>query len=184
MSSSSASSFDLIQARTLSRRLAGLPAKAEHAGRSPAYSRFTTAQRPVAGATAAPTPPVDWSPIDMDTWEVLLAWSLELCQARAAFVVDSQGFVIGSRGNVPEDAFEGVGAELCYAMEMLDRVDPEAGPLRAVDLHFAARNLVALRADEPSCGRFVIGFVGSHPLSTEVRDAIVAQLAYSLPNLK
>jgi len=187
MTKCNVSSSDLALARSLSRLLVGqppVPSDPDRGVPEASYMRFRAgggsppAQEPVSA------PVGEWEPLEMDTWETLLAWSLEMCQAQSAFVVDSEGFVIGSRGNVPEDAFEGTGAELCYAMEMLDRIDPDAGPLRAVDLHFSGRNLVALCAEEESCGRFVIGFVGSQPLSTQVRDAIVAQLAFNLPNLR
>lgn len=187
MTKCNVSSSDLALARSLSRLLVGqtvVPGEPDGGAPEASYMRFRAGGGPGPVPAEVAAPVGEWVPLDMDTWETLLAWSLEMCQARSAFVVDSEGFVIGSRGNVPEDAFEGTGAELCYAMEMLDRVDPEAGPLRAVDLHFAGRNLVALCAEEESCGRFVIGFVGSQPLSSQVRDAIVTQLAHSLPDLR
>jgi hypothetical protein len=121
-------------------------------------------------------------PLDMDSWEVLLAWGLELCQARAAFVVDPQGFVIASRGNVPADGFDGTGAELAYGMEQLDRVDPEAGALHGIELQFEGRKVFAVRGEAAS-GLYVLGFVGSRTLPEELKSALHRQLVYSLHTL-
>jgi len=122
-------------------------------------------------------------PLELESWEVFLAWSLELCRARAGFVVDPQGFVVATRGNVPTDHFDGLGAELAYAMEQLDRIDTEAGSLLSIELQFASRRLMAMRVSRDSDSSFVIGYVGSRPLGDEVRNAIARQVAHSLDRL-
>jgi hypothetical protein len=122
-------------------------------------------------------------PLDLETWEVFLAWGLELCRARAGFVVDPQGFVVATRGNVPDDQFGGLGAEIAYAMEQLDRIDTEAGSLLAVELQFASRRLMAIRLAKEGVGSIVIGFVGSRPLVDEVREALLRQATHSLDQL-
>jgi len=125
MTKCNVSSSDLALARSLSRRLVGqVPSATDPDDGVPeaAYTRFRVAGGPSPAPAEASAPVGEWVPLEMDTWETLLAWSLEMCQAQSAFVVDSEGFVIG--------------------------------------------------------------FVGSQPLSTQVRDAIVAQLAFNLPNLR
>jgi hypothetical protein len=137
--------------------------------------------------TARPEPPpvVDLhaAPLELESWEVFLAWSLELCRARAGFVVDPQGFVVATRGNVPANQFAGLGAEMAYAMEQLDRIDVESGSLLTLELQFASRRLLAVRVARNGSGSFVVGFVGARPLADEVRAAIMRQLAYSVDRL-
>lgn len=187
----SVNSSDLAQARELSALLAA------KAARPPAPAPIPPPEvqpaLPLPAVAQPPLPPhaeptevaldLHALPLDLESWEVFLAWSLELSRARAAFVVDPQGFVVATRGNVPSDHFEGLGAEMAYAMEQLNRIDGEAGPLLTIELQFASRRLVAVRADRGEEGSFVIGFVGARPLSDEVRGAILRQLAHSLERL-
>ena len=196
MKSRNVSSSDLQLARALSRRVRGQdPSAGPSDGPAPGgrgYSRFTLAvdgvemaepPRPIEPRQGSAEPEsAPAVPLDMDSWEVLLAWSLELCQARAAFVVDPQGFVIASRGNVPADGFDGTGAELAYGMEQLDRVDPEAGVLHGIELQFAGRKVFAVRG-EATGGTYVLGFVGSKTLPEDLKTALHRQLVYSLHTL-
>ena len=125
----------------------------------------------------------DFVPTDIDSWEVLLAWSIELCRARAALVVDAQGFVIGSRGNAPASGFEGIGAELCFAMEQLDRIAPESGDLGALELHFGSTNILGIKVSSEKRGSFILGFVGSRGVHESVRDAVYKQATHNLDQL-
>ncbi len=187
----SVSSFDLAIARELSEVLAGsvnarsaAPLRLTRARRT-AVDRVETATpvtSPVPGAQTAIVD-VHAAPFDFESWEVFLAWSLELCRARAGFVVDAQGFVVATRGNVPTNQFEGLGAELSYAMEQLSRIDVEAGSLLTMELQFASRRLLAIQVVGEGAGSFVVGFVGPRPLSDEVRGAIMRQLAHSVARL-
>ncbi|MGV8041122.1 MAG: hypothetical protein AB2L07_13970 [Thermoanaerobaculaceae bacterium] len=185
----SVNSSDLAQARELSALLARPNAGAW----APAPAQLPGVQPgPPAPQAAPPSPPPEPAevavdlhapPLELASWEVFLAWSLELCRARAGFVVDPQGFVVATRGNVPTNQFEGLGAEMAYAMEQLNRIDSEAGSLLTIELQFASRRLVAVRADRGEGGSFVIGFVGARPLGDEVRGAILRQLSCSLERL-
>ncbi len=122
MKDRSASSSDIAAASTLSQALARrtVTTDAEAPGK-PAYVRIV---RPVPEPAAEPAAPAP----EIGTWEAFLAWSLELTRAHGGFVVDSQGFVIASRGNVPKDGFEGIGAELCSSSS---RSAPPAGLMRS-----------------------------------------------------
>jgi hypothetical protein len=185
MTRCSVNSSDLASARELSRRLLGtklefLPALAP----VPPPPQVPPPAPPPA-PDARPNPVIDLHapPLDLESWEVFLAWGLELCRARAGFVVDSQGFVVATRGNVPADQFSGLGAELAYAMEQLDRIDVEAGSLMSIELQFASRRLMAVRLAKEGVGSIVIGFVGSRPLADDVREGLVRQATYSLDRL-
>jgi hypothetical protein len=118
---------------------------------------------------------------EIDSWDKLLAWGIELSGASAAFVVDSQGFVIASRGNVPEDGFVGAGAELCYAVEQLDRVEPESGGLRSVDIEFAGRRMTALRVTGSEGHSVITSFVVPRSLSDDLKTTLWKQAEYTLP---
>ncbi len=187
----SVSSFDLAIARELSERLAGSVTARSTAPLHLTKARQTPVDRvetaipaasPVAGAQTAIVD-LHAAPFDFESWEVFLAWSLELCRARAGFVVDAQGFVVATRGNVPTNQFEGLGAELSYSMEQLSRIDVEAGSLLTMELQFATRRLLAIQVVSEGTGSFVVGFVGPRPLSDEVRVAIMRQLAHSVAKL-
>lgn len=183
-------SSDLAIARIVSRRLASPTFDVDWAVESVAN------QKPAASTTAAVSPgrypkpeksdppPVDFVPADIESWEVLLAWSFELCQARAAFVVDGQGFVIGSRGNAPAAGFEGIGAELCFAMEQLDRVDPESGQLEALELHFGPTNILGIKTTDEDRGAFILGFIGTRGVHESVREAVHRQVIHNLHHLR
>lgn len=184
----SVNSSDLAQARELSALLASRawpPAPAQPPTVQPGPPVPAAAPSPPPAAEPAEVSAVDLHapPLELESWEVFLAWSLELCRARAGFVVDPQGFVVATRGNVPANQFEGLGAEMAYAMEQLNRIDSEAGSLLTIELQFTSRRLVAVRADRGEGGSFVIGFVGARPLGDEVRGAILRQLAHSLERL-
>jgi hypothetical protein len=180
---------DLADAGTLSRALIERePRPPEASAAAASYARFPAqpAARPAVapGSAAPPATTASPQPLTLDSWEVFLAWSLELTRARASFVVDSQGFVIASRGNVPADGFEGIGAELCYAMDQLYKIDPQAGPLRLIELQFESSRLIGVRTDAGDLGTILVGFQGARSVTDDVRDAIVRQLVHSLPGLR
>ncbi|MBZ0089986.1 MAG: hypothetical protein K8H90_06380 [Thermoanaerobaculia bacterium] len=191
MSDPSAISFDLELARTLTRKLAlgaapaplGWPRPRESTASAGESGSSRGLRRTTGRRTSSDRRGLFAAPLEIKSWEVFLAWSLELTRARAGFVVDSQGFVIATRGNLPAGSFDGLGAELCYAMEQLGRVDPEAGALRALELQFEGRRLIGLRADETKVGFVVVGLLGSKPVGDELREAIVRQLRQSAGEL-
>lgn len=186
-------SSDFEVARYLSRRLAH-PGSEKAVGEAPAastsYLRFAppVVARPpsrTSSSSAEAVRDIATVPLEMDSWEVFLAWSLEISRARAGFVVDSQGFVIASRGNVPSGDFTGTGAELCFAMEQLASIDHASGTLQSVELQFEGYKLIGIRAVTPDpATSFILGFVGSRSLGDDLRRTIVRQLAYSLPTLR
>ncbi len=91
-------------------------------------------------------------------------------RSSAAFAVDPQGFVIGSSGNVPEDGFEGTGAELSYVMSQADVMKPEMGELRSIALEFANRRLSGFRSRSADGEGFVIAFIDAEGFT--IRPAI------------
>jgi hypothetical protein len=177
---------DIDHARALSRRLTGL-AQGGAGGELPgaSYVRFDAQQelrlepRRLSGAPSLPG-----EPDDMESWDALLDWCLGLTRAVAAFVVDPEGFVLGGRGMIDEDQLEGTGAELSYIMQQVDAINPQAGPLKSMELEFGDLRIVGIRSDMPQARGFVLGFVDSQHISEELSRALFQQLAHSLPELK
>jgi len=185
-------SSDFEHARLLSMRLSP-GGRAQGSGEMPApghaYVRFSP-RDVVPARTRSSTPSAEPAsevavPLEMDSWDVFLAWSLEISRARAGFVVDSQGFVIASRGNVPSGDFTGTGAELCFAMEQLASIDHASGTLQSIELHFEGYKLIGIRVvDTSSATTYILGFIGSRSLGDDLRRTIVRQLTYSLQGLR
>lgn len=123
-------------------------------------------------------------PQKFSSWENCIAWCMSAMRAEAAFVVDSQGFVIASRGRVPGHGFEGTGAELVCSVEQLVRVDPEAGTLLWVDLDFDKRRIVAFVTPAEGPGCFVVGLIAPDPQYFLLKQNITRQILDNLPHLE
>ncbi len=110
----------------------------------------------------------------LQDWQQLMHWCLELTGAESAFVVDRHGFVVASAGqDSRNDDFEGVGAELCYAMEQLDRLHPDNHKLKAVSLKFDDCCIFSFRAVEADVEEvFVIGVVSAEALPRESQRTV------------
>lgn len=119
----------------------------------------------------------------LGNWEECLAWCMSITRSEAAFVVDSQGFIIASRGRVPGHGFEGTGAELICSVEQLERVDPDAGKLQWVDLDFDKRRVVGFVTPPRETEYFVIGLMSPDPGYHTVKHVINRQVVENLMSL-
>ena len=196
MNEQSAHSFDLLQAQNLLNQL--VPKQGGTARENvvhvetPKYSSLSAVALPpkdrqtgkdeegARGSTSAETEPVME---DFDSWESCIAWSMSITRAEAAFVVDSQGFVIASRGRIPSQGFEGAGAELICSIEQLERIAPDAGNILSVDVDFDKRRIIGFVASAENIAPYVVGLVAPEPLRTEVKLRVARQIANNLPNL-
>lgn len=120
---------------------------------------------------------------DFESWEDIITWCMSISRAEAGFVVDSQGFVIASRGRIPSQGIEGTGAELVCSIEQLERIDPGAGRLLSVEMEFDNRRLVGFVASSGNNNDFVAGFIAPEPLNTSTKQKIVQQIIHNLPHL-
>jgi hypothetical protein len=116
-------------------------------------------------------------------WESCIAWCMSVTKAEAAFVADSQGFIIASRGRVPAHGFEGTGAELICSVDQLERVDPDAGKLAWVDLDFDKRRIVGFIPPSVNSGYYVLGLIAPDPGYPSLKQYISRQIIENLPNL-
>jgi len=174
-----AGSSDVDIARALSRRLSGLePGSESGAAASSPYLRFASSTPQPAPAETAGT--IADEPLnDFTRWDEFLGWSLNKVRSSAAFAVDPQGFVIGSSGNVPEDGFEGTGAELSYVMSQADVMNPEMGSLRSITLGFANRRLSGFRSEVAGSEGFVVAFIDAEGFNQSAQEQIARQLEHS-----
>jgi hypothetical protein len=93
------------------------------------------------------------------SWEECIAWCMSLLRAEAAFVADSQGFIIASRGRVPGQGFEAAGAELICSVEQLERIAPDAGKLLWIDMDFDKSRVVSFITPTFDTEYYVVGLI-------------------------
>jgi hypothetical protein len=122
-------------------------------------------------------------PPHFNTWEDCISWCMEATRSDAAFVVDSQGFIIASRGRIPGRGIECIGAELVCAVELLERMDPDSGNLTWVDLDFDRRRLVGFIAPADNNEFYIVGLLAPAPTYYNHKQAITRQIIESLPGI-
>lgn len=197
MNEQNANSYDLTQAQQLLNLLVtkqGSPAKEkpEPQASSPNYSSLSALYSPPQARQAekvdedkSAAARDEHEPVleEFSSWEGCLAWCMTSTRAEAAFVVDSQGFVIASRGRVPSQGFEGAGAEMICSIEQLERIAPDAGNILCIDVDYDKRKMVGFVASSESTPPFVVGLVGPEPLRVELKHKMAQHIVNLLPNL-
>jgi len=194
MGDRSANSYDLLQAQQLLQVLIQKQGTVSdeqlELSRDSNYSRLPkrefVKQAEPAVPTATQTLPVeektDEGPQTFDSWESCIAWCMSQSKAEAAFVVDSQGFVIASRGRIPGQGFEGTGAELVCLLEQLERVAPDAGSLSYVDMEFDKKRIFgAVAATEEDF--YVVGLMSPEPMNNMSKQRMIQQIVRNLPTM-
>ncbi len=196
MKDRSANSYDLNdlkQARDMLNSLVAAPGAVcgEKKPEMPLYLRLSGAS-PARGAAQYPPAPAadaadggipDMPPQQFPGWESCITWCMNITRSEAAFVVDSQGFVIASRGRVPGHGFDGTGAELICSVEQLDRIDPDAGKLIWIDLDFDKRRIVGFIPPSDKKEYYVLGLIAPDPSYASLKQLIGSQIMSNLPNL-
>jgi len=197
MKDRSVNSYDLKDAQQILTTLApsaGISARRKPAeGSPPEYLRLSNefssrkssrrSVQPDAEVKAAFVPVEKEQPQKFTSWESCIAWSMNMIRAEAAFVVDSQGFIIASRGRVPSQGFEGAGAELVCSVEQLERVATDAGKLLWVDLDFDKRRVVAFITPSESSEYYVVGFISPDASFSSFKQYLTTQIIDNLPHL-
>jgi hypothetical protein len=196
MKDRSVNSYDLKQAQQILSSLDSIPAPSHGTAVSqetPDYVRLSMESLPRKSAPVTALPadmpketssaPIDMKPQKFTNWEGCLGWCIGLTRAEAAFVVDSQGFIIASRGRVPGYGFEGTGAEMVCSVDQLERIAPDAGKLMWVDLDFDKRRIVGFVTPSQDSQYYVIGFIAPEPAYHSIKHYITTQVIENLPNL-
>jgi hypothetical protein len=183
MSRNTGVSSDIEIARDASRRLTGLAPRGdtEHGG----YVRFDG----LGGVPERVSAAVDHEEEisfdgDFHTWDGFLDWAMEISQSTATFAVDPQGFILGARGAIPEDGFEGTGAELSYIVGQAQAMGRQPEALRSVALDFDYWHLVGLRVPTADAQDFLLGFVEPRRLTDAVVTGVAGQLNVNLGRLR
>ncbi|MEJ2202219.1 MAG: hypothetical protein P8X63_14555, partial [Desulfuromonadaceae bacterium] len=117
------------------------------------------------------------------SWDDCIAWCMQVTRSEAAFVVDSQGFIIAMRGRVPSHGFECTGAELVYAMDQLQRIDPEAGKLHWIDLDYHKRRVVGMVTVTEAEECFIVGMISPDGSYKSVKNIVARQIVDSLETM-
>jgi hypothetical protein len=196
MGDRSANSYDLLQAQqilhALTRKQGAVPDDKPELSPAANYSRLpkmnpTIRDNPVVAPVSANLPDCDEKPDEsqqtFDSWESCIAWCMSLSKAEAAFVVDSQGFVIASRGRIPGQGFEGTGAEMVCLLEQLERVAPDAGKLAYIDMEFDKRRIFGAVAADEGTEFYVVGLVAPEPMNNASKQRLLQQIIRNLPNM-
>ena len=180
MTTNTVGSSDIEIARALSRRLSGLETGSATAdAKASPYLRFAASAAESTPGVEPDNTSTDERLNDFTRWDEFLGWSLVKVRSSAAFAVDPQGFVIGSSGNVPEDGFEGTGAELSYVMSQADVMNPEMGGLKSLGLEFANRRVTGFRVESPGAEGFVVAFIDADGFNRAAQEEIARQLEHS-----
>ncbi len=120
----------------------------------------TTVSEPQpASATDPATSATELKNQRFDSWEQCVMWCNQVTGAAASFVIDSQGFIIANYGRIPADGLDGIGAELCYAIEMLNKISPGFGKVAWVDLDYDNSRIVGFQAGIDEGSPFILGFI-------------------------
>lgn len=192
MSSRDGNSSDLERARTLSRRLSGESDAPAPSAPPTRFVRFSNRLPPRAAraADAAPAPspvpaapkPLPPAPASFESWDALLGWCLEVTRAKAAFVVDPEGFVIAHRGDWRFEHLEAVGSQLLDVKERAERIE-QAGSAKLIALELESFSLSGMVFALEGGGAMLVGFIDSKELGREAQKAIAAQVAKDLDRL-
>jgi len=123
-------------------------------------------------------------PETIRTWDDCIRWCLEATRSHAAFVVDSQGFIIASQGLIPEAGFECTGAEMICSLEQLERIDPEAGKLLWIDLDYGQRRIAGLVTPSNTAEYFIVGLVSPDSFRFFAHKALItSKILQNLPHI-
>lgn len=191
MSVSKESLYDTEGAIALSLQLTGASQPTGRDDPSP-YIRFSSGTRsgpqPVVQRQSRPAPPsppsedaITLPETPFESWEESLQWVREVSKAKAAFVVDSQGFVLLRQGEEqPEDGYEGVGANLGLAVDQLNQMEIEDGDIQMADLTYQSQSMLVIRVKDKEDDYFTLGVVDADNLTGENKKQIYRQIRRSI----
>lgn len=194
MTNHNAPSYDLDQAQLLLHSLiSGIPKPSAMACQEQGELLFTRLQRvtvpsitSLAGPSARTHQNIDQIPMEVPelftSWEDCMAWSMEITGSASTFVVDSQGFIIASQGDLPDRGIECIGAELVCSVETLERIDADYGKLAWIDLDFENRRIVGFIAPTGE-EYFIVGLLSPKPHYHQLRTLLERQIMASLPGM-
>ena len=165
---SASSSDDLDLARRISRRLRGQAAPPGPT-RAPGYIRFSAAGFAARIEQSSPFGPAVWN-------EMLDRCNRE-SSSELAFVMDGQGLVVASRGDMDPALVEGIGARLLIAFEQADQMNELGAEPQSIAIEIGRRWLTGFRVRRGEGRTMTVGVLGPRVVSRDTRDALEQMLA-------
>jgi len=142
------------------------------------------AQRPAAPPTIVmPAAAPDARTVVFDSWEQCIIWCNQVTGASSSFVIDSQGFIIANYGRIPPEGLDGLGAELCYAVEMLSKISPGFGKVAWVDLDYDNSRIVGYQVRNAAEESFILGFLSPNANYFSQKITISRAISNSITNM-
>ena len=181
---------DIELARSLSRLLSEQQhpdSSPEQLNREPHYARLVGfAERVDQNMPDEIAREVESEPMEpaenVSSWNELLAWCQRTTDADCVVAVDAQGFVIESRGKIPPEGFDAVGAELSHKIDQLERSDHDCGKVVWMEMELKHRRVFAAKAVVDD-DEFVIGCVSHKILTEEQRQVFASTVTRLLESL-
>ena len=194
MKKADANLYDIVLARDISQRLidrSNDPVTRQWMADENEYTRFPLRSEPATSPATTqgqlPSPRLEVEqlpgPMDFVTWGDLLGWCLDEIKGRAAFVLDSDGFVVANMGEEPINGFDGMGAELVYSMDHLDRVDGQAGSILSVEMEFKDRSVYGFRVTITEKVHLILGLICDESMQKKVKYRITETIFVNLSRL-
>jgi hypothetical protein len=187
--------YDTEEAMTLSHQLTTGTTPHEKGDTTSPYIRFSSGSRtrpeprarqsvPAPSAATEAEVVIELPEDPFGSWEEMLKWSREVAGATSCFVVDSQGFVLMRNGeDLPEDGYEGVGANLGIAVDQLNQMEMDSGDIQVADLMYQNRTLLVIRVKDKDGDFFTLGMMDADRVSPENKKQIYRQVRRSLAQM-
>jgi septum formation inhibitor-activating ATPase MinD len=112
------------------------------------------------------------APFGIEEWHDFLDTCICSCGAETAFVADSEGLLVASRGRLSQGNIEGLGARLSIAFQQADRMEIAAGDAQSVMVEFDHLWLSGIGFQSDRQPIFTIGILGKEPVPTPMRNEI------------
>jgi len=112
------------------------------------------------------------APFGIREWHDFLDTCICSCGAETAFVTDSEGLVVASRGRLHSGEMEGIGTRLSIAFQQADRMEIAAGDSRSVMIEFDHLWLSGVGFRSENQPSFTIGILGKDAVPASMRNEI------------
>ncbi len=170
---------DVDTARSLAQKLAGREAASPVAeGETPEFVSFRRAATPVGSSqpqgapqVSPPPPPLsdDSSGWGEGAWQQRLEWLAQTAEAKCAVVLDRQGLVIATHGDITPEKAQAWGGRLLLMLDQAAHIDDRHA--RCVCLEFDGEWLTGIAGTGPNHPEVAIAVLAQRPVADTIRVA-------------